>query len=208
MIYFGRNSLGMAGTESALARRRRAAGGRWSCVGGAIAGLLLSATGARAQEVTEPSLKAAVLFNVARFAEWRPEALPAGMPLTACVLNDAPVTDALERYVKGRQVSGRGVNVIRVTADGPLRSCHVLYISGITAAQLAVVVKAVAGAPVLTISDFDAFARKGGVVHMYVENGKINFNVDLGLARRSGLQLSSRMLTLAAHVYETAAGAQ
>jgi hypothetical protein len=170
--------------------------------------LLLGGTIARTQEVTEPSLKAAFLFSFARFTEWPADALPASGPVVACVLNDNPVSDALEGYVKGRLISGRGINVLRVQPNGPLRSCHFLYVSGASAPQIAAVVKTTAGAPVLTISEYDRFARMGGVVHIFVRNGKINFNIDLGLARRSGLQLSSKLLTLANDVYEQPAAVQ
>ena len=37
---------------------------------------------------------------------------------------------------------------------------------------------------------------------MFVENGKMRFDLNLEVARRSGLQLSSKLLALAAHVHD------
>ena len=56
----------------------------------------------------------------------------------------------------------------------------------------------------LTISDIDDFLRIGGIAHVFGENGKMRFEFNLGLARRSRLQLSSKLLSLAARVDEGA----
>jgi hypothetical protein len=104
--------------------------------------------------------------------------------------------------VKGRQLDGRGITVSLVALDGQLRSCHLLYVSGVTPAQLSAIVAALQGAPVLTISDVGNFAQHGGIAQMFVENGKMRFDLNLEAAKRSGLQLSSKLLVLAAHVHD------
>ena len=168
----------------------------------AAALVLMSAAVARAQDVTEPSLKAAFVYNFAKFTDWPEDVLPATASFSACVLDDGPVADALERVVKGRLLSGRAITVQRVRVGGPLRTCHLLFVSGLNEAQIVAVVAAVRGASVLTISDLDDFARLGGIAHVFVENGKMRFDLNLDLARRSRLQLSSKLLSLAARVHD------
>jgi hypothetical protein len=163
---------------------------------------LLSASAALAQDVTEPSLKAAFVYNFAKFTEWPVDVLPATASFTACVLGDAPVSDALERTVKGRLLSGHSVSVMRVALDGPLRTCHLLYVSGVTPAQVSAIVTIVKGAPVLTISDIDDFAPLGGIAHMFVENGRMRFDLNVDRAKLARLQLSSKLLTLASRLHD------
>ena len=64
----------------------------------AIAGLLLIRSPVSAQDVTEPALKAAFIYNFAKFTEW--PAAPAQEPFVLCVLGDAAVGDALVQAVK------------------------------------------------------------------------------------------------------------
>jgi uncharacterized protein DUF4154 len=188
---------------------RRASIGRRRRAGAVMAAIALcSATIGRAQDVTEPSLKAAFIYNFAKFTEWPQDALSGPLPFNACVLGDEPTSDALERSVKGRQLGGRSITVQRVAPDGPLKSCHLLYVSNLKSAQIASVVEAVRGAPVLTISDIDDFARLGGIAHVFIENGKMRFDLNLELAKRVRLQLSSKLLVLAARVHDGAARAQ
>jgi uncharacterized protein DUF4154 len=188
---------------------RRASIGRRRRAGAVMAAIALcSAAIGRAQDVTEPSLKAAFIYNFAKFTEWPQDALSGPLPFNACVLGDEPTSDALERSVKGRQLGGRSITVQRVAPDGPLKSCHLLYVSNLKSAQIASVVEAVRGAPVLTISDIDDFARLGGIAHVFIENGKMRFDLNLELAKRVRLQLSSKLLVLAARVHDGAARAQ
>jgi hypothetical protein len=162
----------------------------WGC-------LLLCAPAAAGQDVTELSLRAAFIHNFVKFTEWPRDVLPPAAPLVACVLGDPAFGDVLENYVKGHAVDGHEIVVARIAADGKPRSCHLLWVSGITAKQAAQVVAALNAAPVLTLSDLDPFARIGGMAQLYVEDGRIRFRVNLDNTSRSHLQFSSRLLSLA-----------
>jgi hypothetical protein len=159
-----------------------------------------------AQDVTEPSLKAAFVYNFTRFTEWPGEALPAGAPLVACVVTDNAIAAALERMVQGRPVMGRQVSVMRLTVDAQPRGCHLLFVSGLSARQLTPLMASVRGMPVLTIIDSDGLARVPGIARLFVDSGTLRFDIDHGLAKREGLKLSSKLLTLAKKVYDERSG--
>src|SRR5262245_11258838 len=89
------------------------------------AAILASSATVSAQAVTQPALKAAFLFNFAKFVEW-PADPGTASPLTLCVLDDAAVEDALGQLVSGGPVNGRMVTLAK--GARPLRSCHVLYV--------------------------------------------------------------------------------
>jgi hypothetical protein len=165
----------------------------------ALAACLLYVCTGHAQDVTEPALKAAFIYNFAKFTDWPADALAPSSPFNACVLGDAAMADSLERAVVGRHLAGRDISVSRVNLGGALRSCHLLYLSGVQGTQLEAVMTSLRGAPVLTISDADDFTRLG-IAHVFVDSGKMRFNFNLDLAKQAHLQLSSKLLALAAHV--------
>jgi hypothetical protein len=164
--------------------------------------MLVCAPAAFAQDVTESSLKTAFIHNFVKFTVWPLDVLPPATPLAACVLGDAALADVLANYVKGHPVDGHTIVVSSIASNGILRSCHVLYVSGLTAKAAALAVSALADAPVLTISDLDQFARIGGMAQLYVEGGTLRFRVNLDTAKRSRLQLSSKLLSLATIVQD------
>ena len=162
----------------------------------------LCAPAALAQDVTESSLRSAFIHNFVKFTVWPPDVLAAGAPLAACVLGDAPLVSVLANYVQGHPVDGHEIVVSGVAPDGMLRSCHLLYVSGMTAKAAAKAVSTLVGAPVLTLSDVDQFARIGGMAQLYVEDGTLRFRVNLDTTKRSRLQLSSKLLSLATIVQD------
>ena len=115
-------------SQACRARRRIAA---------VLAALLLSIAPAGAQAygelgegVTAPMLKAAFLYNFANFAEWPARALTPTQPLALCVVGDNAVAEELALTIKGRKVDDHLLTVHVIKADGPIHSCHLLYIGG------------------------------------------------------------------------------
>jgi len=163
-------------------------------VGVCVAALLLTAAPVAAQSASAPALTAAFLYNFAKFAEW-PEGAPTG-PMTICVLGDAAVADALDATVRGRTIEGREIAVVRVKPDA-LRTCHLLYVSGIDQHRAQQIIDELKTAPVMTVSDRDRFAESGGIAGLFVEAGKMRFAINLDAALRARLRISSRLLNLA-----------
>jgi hypothetical protein len=150
-----------------------------------------------AQDVTGPALKAVYVYNFAKFTEW-PAETPAGEPFVMCVHGDDAVGDALERAVLGRMLSARRIVVTRVTAADPKQGCRILYLSNTTAARAGQVIAELRDLPVLTISDIEGFIGVGGITEFFFEHGALRFRIDLGAAKRARLQISSKLLIIAA----------
>jgi hypothetical protein len=167
---------------------------RWDWVVGV--GLMLGVgPTAWAQSAPEPVLKAAFIYNFAKFAEWPADAAPAD-PLTICVLGDLAIADALDDTVKGRTIDGRKTVVVRVKPDG-FRACHVLYLAGLSPTRAQEIVDELKGAPVLTVGDREHFAQSGGIAGLFVEQGRMRFAINVEAAQRCRLRISSRLLSLA-----------
>ena len=152
---------------------------------------------ASAQDVTEPALKAAFIYNFALFTEWPADVVPDEAPFAICVINDAAVRDALLREVKGRVLAGHSMAVSLVPLTGAQQLCQILYVSGVTTGQAAQLVAGLRDVPVLTISDAEGFIELGGIAQFFFEHGRLRFDVRMESAKRARLQISSRLLLLA-----------
>ena len=157
--------------------------------------LLAAAAPLAAQTASAPALKAAFVYNFAKFTEWPADVAKTG-PLTICVLGDLQIASELDGTVKGRTIDGREVVVSRAQSDG-LRACHVLYLSGLDAKRWQQIIDALKNAPVLTVSDAEHFAEAGGIAGLFVDDGKMRFAINVEAAKRARLQISSRLLSLA-----------
>jgi hypothetical protein len=150
-----------------------------------------------AQSVREPALKAAFLYNFAKFTEWPADALPAGVPLALCVVGDRAVAQSLQQAVTGKRIGGHPLVMQQIDADGPVRTCHLIYAGDINTRTALQLLDATKGQAVLTVSDLDRFAQIGGTAQLFFEGERMRFAVNVDAAQRGRLRLSSQLLALA-----------
>ena len=167
-----------------------------TCIAGTAVVLVLLIRTVVAQDVTEPALKAAFIYNFARFTTW-PADGPATDSFVICVLGDAAVGEALTRAVAGRQLMERPISILQVAAAASKRACHILYVSGLPVRQAADLVGELRDIPVLTISNIEGFASAGGMTQFFFEHGQLRFRIHHESAKRAGLLISSRLLIMA-----------
>ena len=149
------------------------------------------------QAASAPDLKAAFLFNFAKFTTWPAGAVAPAAQLVACVAGDNRVADALEEQTRSQQVDGHSLVVQRIKAETTLGGCHVLYWSAANDARQDDLLHAAFKRPILTVSDSVEFAEHGGIAGFFVEAGKMRFDVNPAAADRAQLRISSKLLSLA-----------
>jgi hypothetical protein len=159
---------------------------------------------AGADTIAASALKAAFIFNFAKFTGWPAEALAPGQRLAMCVVGDAAVADALGQTIKGHTIDGHELTVKVLKVDESASGCHVLFVSAAAIKRATALVLAARGAAVFTVSDADNFAEAGGVAQLIVENDRMRFAVNIASAQRGRLNISSKLLSLAKIVKDNA----
>ena len=150
---------------------------------------------AAADPISEVAVKAAFLFNFAKFTEW--PALAPNAPLTLCVVGDGRIAAALVDTVRNQRIGAHAIDARSLANDAPVRSCDVLFVATAETHRAMSVLDTLRTLPILTVSDHHDFSRSGGIVEFFVESGHMRFAINTDAADRSGLRLSSRLLGLA-----------
>ena len=155
---------------------------------------------ARAAEFDEYAVKAAYLYNFAKFVEWPSEAFASDdAPLWICIAGANPFGDALT-MLSGKRVENHPVEVRHLPTMTGLDRCHIVFIGRIEQGQFKTVLAKLARLPVLTVSDIGDFARAGGMIGLVEAGQRIRFDINLTTARQANLKLSSQLLKLASIV--------
>jgi hypothetical protein len=158
------------------------------------AGLLLGGASAWAQP-TEYQVKAVFLFNFSQFVDWpQPAFEDQRSPLVICVLGSDPFGHGLDEIVQGETVNGRPLSVERPGRADDTDACHILFIGRSERDNLPQILTALQGRSVLTVGDFDGFARSGGVIRFVTVGNKIRLHVNLEAAKAANLTISSKLL--------------
>lgn len=189
----------MQSIKPLFARLLRAAAIRLLC--GVM--LLLTLTPAHAAP-SEYELKAAFIYQIARFVEWPSPPEPfTGASLRLCVLGGNPFGPALET-IRGKPVDERRMEISLLDMNADTRECNMLFIAAPAEKHLERIVAISRGTGMLTIGDTQGFSQRGAIINFFLENGKIRFEINLEASRRAGLKISSQLLKLARIIQEEA----
>jgi hypothetical protein len=149
--------------------------------------------GAESATLDESQVKAAFLFNFAKFVQWPADDRGA---LVIGVVDDGGFSDVVEKVIRGRSVNGRELTARRLSIGDEPAGCNVLFIPGAQHRDAADVLRRTRGA-VLTVGETPQFVRDGGMVRFFVEDDHVRFQINQKSAEAAGLKISSQLLTLA-----------
>jgi len=151
------------------------------------------AAAASAQEV-----EAAYLFNFARYVEW-PDASFEGKdsPIRVCMLWADDFASLVDSAIGSRMVDKRPVSVEMKSSIGQTGRCHILFVGEASREQQQMVIAALSGESVFTVSEARGFASRGGVANFIQHKSKVRFEISPEAAAEAGLKISSRLLQIA-----------
>jgi YfiR/HmsC-like len=166
--------------------------------------LLLGVLGAARAlaDSAEYRLKAAFLYNFAKFVEWPEPYFSAQPVINLCVIGADEFGSALDG-IDRKKAQGREVLVKRGATAVESRDCQILYISPSHAKSVADILRAASQGNALTVSDMEGFCQAGGMIGLVVADQKVGFEVNLDAAQRADLRLSAQLLKLAKSVHGT-----
>ena len=172
--------------------------------------LLLALSPAHAAP-SEYELKAAFIYQIAKFVEWpSPNTIAntgapvnAGTPLRLCVLGGNPFGRALDA-IADKPINNRRMEVSLLDINADTRKCAMLFIAAPAEKHLERIVALSRGTGMLTIGDMEGFAHRGVMINFFPEDSKIRFEINLEASLRAGLKISSQLLKLARIVQEEA----
>ena len=151
----------------------------------------------------EHQVKAAFLFNFARFVEWPPDSSrESGDGFVMCVADDDDFAAALDQSVSGKTIEGRVLRVRRLQLLDEARLCRILYLGTADPLRLETLLKGVRTEPVLTVAAAPGFTRQGGIINFVLEDNRVRFEINPDAAQRAGLRISSKLLQLATIVHD------
>jgi len=163
-----------------------------------LATLLLFCPAAGHSQTLEYAVKANYLVRFAVFVQWPPDVFASpGAPVTICVAGRNRFGSVLAEAAGAHTAHGRPIAVRAIRSADQVGGCHMVYVGAGAPAELAAVAAAAGG--VLLITD-QAVSRRRGAIHFDVSDGRVRFHIDNDAARRAGLSISSRLLSLALSV--------
>lgn len=176
-----------------------------------------------AKHIAEDEVKVAFVYNFIRFIDWPQEkTIGPNDPIIIGVIGPEFLLHAFES-LKDKQAKNRDIvtksfvdlaNMKKNSQDSDsqwnkriemLKTCHVVLLFPLYRQQtnsLSDILDELKGLAVLTIGESSGFLEKGGIINFIKEEGRIQFEINAIAARKSNLDISSKLLRVAKRVIQ------
>ncbi|WP_292916116.1 YfiR family protein [Nitrosomonas sp.] len=153
---------------------------------------------AKADSILEYQVKAAFIYNFIAFTQW-PENTNQAIHL--CLYGEDLFGKEIDK-LQNKSVGTRPIKVMRVHNSNRLSQCQAIFFSKSVNNTMADIISGLESYPILTIADTPDAISQGTTINMNLVNEKIVFEINLRSARKSGLDISSKLLQLATKVHQ------
>jgi len=163
-----------------------------------LIGLVLFAQPVSAQKATQDELKAAFVFQFANYVQWPETSFKdEATPIVIGIAGNQDMSKTLAAAVRGKTVGSRAIQVVDVADEKSADACQILFIDAKDDKKVDDFLATVRTKPILTVSDDDNFTSEGGVIRLFLKDSKLRIEINIDEAQRSGLTISSKLLSLA-----------
>jgi len=156
---------------------------------------------AQVSQPTEYQIEAAYIYNFVRFVDWPPQAFAStNAPMVIGVLGKNVFGGSLQQIINGKKINGHELQWAQIDSATEATNCQVVFISDSEKSHLSKILGLLQGANILTVSEADNFIGDGGMIYLFIdEENKVRFQINNDAARKAGLTISSKLLSLAAN---------
>lgn len=152
---------------------------------------------AQPSPMAEPKLKAAFLYNFARFTEWLPQDLQSGKAISICVLGRDDVYDELSAAVNGKSIDDHPLAAKRLADLKNVEACQILFLATSRVKEFRAWQRLKNPDGILTVGDDNQYEHNGSVMNFVSKGDRIAFAVDLDALSKAHLKLNSKLLSMA-----------
>ncbi len=153
---------------------------------------------ALAQPVLEYRVKTAFIYNFLAFTQW-----PASgtQIINLCLYGEDHFGQEIDK-LQNKSIGTSSIKVLRINDPDQLKQCQAVFFSKAVNNSLAGILSSLSDKPVLTLADHSNAISKGAIINLNLIHEKIVFEINLGAARKTGLDISSKLLQLAIKVHQ------
>ena len=160
------------------------------------------ATPGQTQPTADDERKATFVSNFIKFVNWPADAFEGPSDAFRVeILGRDPFNGWLDRLLANKKVNDRRIVVVHSAVHKAARPPHVLFVSASEASEVTRVLAADCHAPVLTVSDIDHFANRGGVIGLIEDDHVLHFAINQTAAGEARLRVSSQLFHLAVPLF-------
>lgn len=144
-------------------------------------------------------IKAAYLYNFSKYIDWpeefQSENFNTRENFIIGLVESDPFGSTLQEIAERKTVNGKNIRIIYIDRIEDYTTCHILFIPKNASDEFtSAILDKTQNHSTLIIGEEDGFARNKGMINFIEVNNKIRFEINVNLAERRKLRISSKLL--------------
>lgn len=148
-----------------------------------------------AQDKPMYEIHSAMLYNFIKYVQWPNEG--DGGEFVVGVMGDDDVFNTLKQWYDGKPKGSKKYVIKKLSSPADAATCAVVYLGKGKSNQFDDIKGAIAGKPVLTITNGNGLAQKGSCINFKVVDGKLKFEMNQAIFGSNSLKVSSQLSSMA-----------
>lgn len=149
-------------------------------------------------QYSEYEIKAAYIFNFAKFIEWPEYKDTSSDTIVLGIYKYDPFGIILEKTMIGRTANGKSWKILRIKRVSDVDKCNIIFFSEVSKYEMGIVLKRIKNQPILSIGDeIDEFCEIGGVINFTPQYSQNQFEINNKEAIKSSITINPKLLKLA-----------
>ncbi len=154
---------------------------------------LLLSPALRAGGASVEDIETAYIYNFAKFIEW-PERQSAR--LRVCVLGEGNLGQKLAALNR-KSLKKKRIEVSKIEDIVQAGTCDMLVLPDLSPLELKKINALARKHHIVTVSNRDAYARKGVMINFFIEKKRVRFAINHRSVKEAGIRVSSKLLRVA-----------
>jgi hypothetical protein len=151
----------------------------------------------------EYQIKAAYLYNFAKFVEWPAQSFTnSDAPLVIGIFGQNPFGDELMVIAKDHKINGRNIVIKQVNTVADACGVHMLFFGATEDNHILETLGSLEKKCLLTVGESEKFRASGGIINFVIEDNKVRFEINAATAEHHELKISAQLLKLAKSTHE------
>ncbi len=154
----------------------------------------------------ERKVKAAFVYNFAKFVAWPAATNNSSARFNICVAGHTALGDVISQSLENRTINSRKIHISDIgNSVEQLDNCQILYLNGSNSPDLGRLLAVARRKPILTIGENENFTSEGGIIQFLLVDGKVRFSINQTAADSAGLAISAKLLEVSYKVFHNQA---
>lgn len=141
-------------------------------------------------------MKSVFLERFTRFITWPQDdsVNDPSEPFIIGILGENPFGTLLHEIYSEQKINDKRAEIRHYTSTKEITGCNLLFISQSEERRLERILSELDSFPILTVGDTDGYADRGIMINMYLDEGKVRFEVNRSALEKAELKVSHLLL--------------